>query len=241
MYNCTLPSQTYRVWFWCNCIKQQHLSARSFYTLQEWYHPLTSVISLPVIQMDSYTCSTHIWKSWAHPSSRRETKIYFGFEKGCRFFHVTQSINLLFIILLFSTEERWGWRMGGNVFTVTMTRSVWFMLFIIFLSFLFPSVLCNKSVFLCLLTQFCVTGIDLPALGASSEFITILGHAQSIKCLLLWFSFLLSESTWKYYLICEAFPVFIPSIFVGLEPFSASPPGCDSTCQLGWQTFGEKK
>lgn len=142
MYNCTLPSQTYRVWFWCNSIKQQHLSARSFYTLQEWYHPLTSVISLPVIQMDSYMRSTHVWKSPARPSFRRETRI----EKDCRFFHVTQSINLLFIIPLFSTDERWGWRIGGNVHS-DHDKEVWFMLFVIFFSFLFSSVLCNKSAF----------------------------------------------------------------------------------------------
>lgn len=31
--------------------------------------------------------------------------------------------------------------------------------------------------------------------------------------------------------------MFVPSIFVGLEPFPPSPPGCDSTCQLGRQMF----
>lgn len=76
MYNRIPPPRTSRVWFWCSCIKQQHLSARSFSTLQEWYHPLTSVISLPVIQMDSYTRSTHVWKSPAHPSFDRESRIY---------------------------------------------------------------------------------------------------------------------------------------------------------------------
>lgn len=115
----------------------------------------------------------------------------FGSEKDCRFFHVTQSVNLLFIIPLFSTDERRGWRMGGNVFTVTMTGSVWFMLFIIFLSFLFSSVLCNKSVSLCLLTQFCMTGIDPPALGASSQFITILDMLKALHVFFYGFPFFL--------------------------------------------------
>lgn len=108
--------------------------------------------------MDSYTRSTH---TFGNPQLsllfHRESRV----EKDCRFFRVTQSINLLFIIRLLSTDEGRGWRMGGgNVFTVAMTRSVGFMLFIIFLSFHFSSVLCSKSAFLCLLTQFCLAGID---------------------------------------------------------------------------------
>lgn len=79
----------------------------------------------------------------------------FGCERDCRFFHVTLSINLLFIIPLFSTDERWGWRMGGNVFTVTMTRRVCSSCssssFPLSVSLLLP---CNKSAVLCLLTQF---------------------------------------------------------------------------------------
>lgn len=102
----------------------------------------------------------------------------FGCERDCRFFHVTQSINLLFIIALFSTDERWGWRMGGNVFTVTMTRRVLGSCssssFPLSVSLLLP---CNKSAVLCLLTQFCAVAID-PPLGA--EFTTILGHAQKL-------------------------------------------------------------
>lgn len=108
MHNCTLPARTYRVWCWCLCMKRQHLSSRSVYTLQEWFHP---VRSLPVMQMQIHT---HVWKSPSHSYFHPETCFY----KNCKFVHLTQLINLLFIIC---TDERLGWRMGGNVFAMTMS------------------------------------------------------------------------------------------------------------------------
>lgn len=73
-----------------------------------------------------HTC---IWKSPSHSYFHPETCFY----KNCKFFHLTQLINQLFIIC---TDERLGWRMGGNVFAMTMS-----MRFVYHLS-LIPHLLC---------------------------------------------------------------------------------------------------
>lgn len=119
----------------------------------------------------SCRCShTHVWKSPSHSYFHPET----GFYKNCKFCHLTQLINLL----LSSVQmRRWGGGWEGMCSQWPWACGS----FIILLSSLTSSVLRNKSVFLCLLTQFCATDIDPPALGASSEFITIVGHLLSMN------------------------------------------------------------
>lgn len=173
--------------------------------------------------MDSYARSTHIWKSPAHPSFYRESRICSAAREIVDFFFTCDTINLLFIIPLFSTDERWGWRMGGNVFTVTMTRRVCGSCssssFPLSVSLLLP---CNKSAVLCLLTQFCVAAID-PPLGA--EFTTILGACS--KALNVFFVGFLSS------LVRDAQHLYIQSGWWSISHVYSPPP----PSLLDWNLF----
>lgn len=69
------------------------------------------------------------------------------------------------------------------------------------------------------------------------------GMLKSFECLLRWFSFLISErcsasvnTTW----LVEHFPCLFPPSLLDWNLFPPSPPGCDSTCQLGTQMFFSK-
>ena len=89
------------------------------------------------------------------------------------------------------------------------------MLFIIFLSFLFSSI--HKSALLCLLTQFCLNGIDLWEHRQNST--PFRGRMKALNVFFFGFLFFLAKDA-QYLFFCGAFPMFIPSIFVGLKPFS---------------------
>lgn len=136
---------------------------------------------------------------------------------------------------LFSTDERWGWRMGGSVFTVTMLRAVRFTRFIVFHSFsLMFSAVNQRSCAFWPSSAWLVLIHRLWEHGQDSS--PVWGALKALNVFFFAFLFVSVKDAPILILICGTYPVFRPSIFLGQEPFSPSPPDCDSTCQLGWQT-----